>query len=284
MPASRGRRSPVSPVAEPGGGAPRRRRLRVRGGRLPGSGLGASWPGLAAASPGIGAGRDPAGRRRRRARAGRVPGLPLGPFSFSGVPVLIAAGAKPSPEAGSAGLSGGLPVLGEGAVTGGRRRRRRRLRSRRMGRDPAASPGRASALASTLPAGALGALASGAGPSAADSPEAAASVGLRRRRRRRRRGAPSCALASGACSPVAFESAGAIPAAPGKPAVASGCSCPSVASPASDSVGSRAGPRLLVPASEPPTDHASVGNSIVRQKSREARAQRSGCNRLTPCP
>jgi hypothetical protein len=246
MPASRGRRSPMSPAAEPAGVA-RRCRLRGRAGRLPGSTPGVPSPGLAAASPRICAGRGPVGRRRRR-RAGRVPGAPLG----SAACVSVAAGAVPSPASGAAALSGVGSAFGDGAATGGRRRRRRRLRSRRIGRAPGASSADASETASPSPAGVTGSLVSGAAGLEPGSPEAAASTGLRRRRRLRRRGAPSCARASGVGSPGALESgsvppAGVIPAASGKAAAASGRGslgwCP-LASPASDSVGSRAGPSL----------------------------------------
>ena len=273
MLASRGWRSPASPVPEPGVGGRRRRRLRVRAGWLLGSAPGISWPGLAAVSLDPGPGRDPGdGRRRRRVRAGRVPGAASA----------AAERAALSPAAGSAALSGTLSAPGAGATMGGRRRRRRRLRRRRMGRDCGASSGRASALGSPSLVGATGPLASGVGAVVA-SPEAGAAVGLRRRRRRRRRSAPSCMPASGACSP----DEGAPPAgASGKAAAASGCglfgSCPAAPPPASDSVGSRAGPSLAVAAPVPPAYPASAANSIVRQKSREARAQRSGCSRLTP--
>ena len=241
----------MSPPAEPSGGARRRRRLRGRAGRLPGSRPGVSSPGLARVSPVICAGRGPAGRRRRR-RAGRVPGSLLGAFSDASVSVLRAAGAIPLPPSGSAALSGARSAFGDGAARGGRRRRRRRLRSRKMGREPGASSAPASEPASPSPVGATGVLASGAAGLEPDSPGAAAAIGLRRRRRLRRRGTPSCARASGVGSPGAVESgsvppAGVIPAASGKAAAASGLeslgSCP-LASPASDSIGSRAGPSL----------------------------------------
>ena len=243
MPASRGPRSPVLPGAEPAGVPRGRRRLRGRAGRLPGSRPGVSSPGRAAASPPVWRGRGPPGRRRRRGRAGRVPGAPLGVFSVAWVSLLAAGSAPPS----------GLPsAFGDGGATGGLRRRRRRLRSRRIGREPGASSGDASEAAAPSPAGAAGAVASGAAGLEPGSPEAAASIGFRRRRRRRRRGAPSCARGSGVGAPGAVESgsvppAGVIPTASGKAAAASGGdwlgSCP-LASPASDSVGSRARPSL----------------------------------------
>jgi hypothetical protein len=236
-PASRGRRSPAGPVSEPGGAARRRRRLRARAGRFPGSVPGASWPGPAGAPSDSCPGRDPgsgAGRRRRRGRAGRA----------SGATSAVAVGRMPSPATGSDALADALSAPGEGAATEGRRRRRRRLRSRKMGRVPGASSGGASAPTSLpLPlAGVIGAVASVCG-AVAGSPETDTATGLRRRRRLRR-GEPSFVRACGAGSPDEVVLPGV---ASGTAAAASGrgllASCPA-ASPASDSIGSRAGPSL----------------------------------------
>jgi hypothetical protein len=146
------------------------------------------------------------------------------------------------------------------------------LRSRRIGRGAAASSGRASPTASLPLSGGGGTLASGcAAASAAGSPETGSVIGLRRRRRRRRRGAPSCARASGTCSPEpvapgAVPSIGRVAAAPGgSGAIGAGeaplGSCGSLAPPVVGSVESRAVPRFCraLPARD------ADGSSLTRQ-------------------